>query len=361
MAIRKLADGRYQVQVDVGLKPDGRRDRPSRICATKREAERVDADLRARRAVNNGVSGRVRLDWFVEEVWLPEKRPICVHNTIRAYESHLRCHILPSLGAMNVCDIKHVDVQRMISSCTTRKVAQNARSTLYNVLQMAVDLGIAQRNAAASRNFRMPREKGRSGEIHGEWLTSFPDHVAVIEEARGTPAFPIVVLGLCFGLRMGEILGLDWEHVDMEAGVIHIVQTYVREEKGPDLLPPKTPRSVRDIPMTPTARRYLLELGPGEGAVARSTLGGRMTPSGANKAMARFVNSHDVPRLTVLSLRHSFATSAIRAGANVASVSAWLGHASVATTLDRYVKPLQSDLRADVADFVDPLYTASGR
>lgn len=356
MAIRKLADGRYQVQVDVGRKPDGRRDRPSRICGTKREAERVEADLRARRAVNGGVSGRVRLDWFVDNVWRPEKLPICAHSTMRAYDSHLRCHILPALGSLDVCDIRHVDVQRMLSSCATRKVAQNARSTLYNVLQMAVDLGIAPRNAAASRGFRLPREKGRIGGNHGEWLTSFPEHVRVIEEARGTPAFPIVVLGLCFGLRMGEVLGLDWEHVDLDAGVIHVVQTYVRADGGPALLPPKTPSSVRDIPVTPTARRYLLELGPSTGAVARSTTGSRMTPSGANKAMARFTSSRDVPRLTVLSLRHSFATSAIRAGINVASVSAWLGHASVATTLDRYVKPLQSDLRADVADVVEGLY-----
>ena len=357
-----MDDGRWFVQVDVGVKPDGGRDRRSQICKTKREAQRADAELQALKVINGGVSGKVKLDWFIENVWKPEKRPVCVHSTFRSYESHVRCYIRPALGDMYLCDIKHVHVQHMISACKTRKTAQNAKSTLYNVLQMAVDMGYAPRNAADSRNFQLPREKGKQGTLHGEWLTSFPDHIKVIEASRGTSAFPILVLGLCFGLRKGEILGLDWEHVDFEENCIHVVQTYVQEKNGPKTMPPKTVNSIRTIPMTLTARSYLMEMKPErvEGAIVRSSWGTRMSPSGASKAVARFTAKEDVPAVTILSLRHSFATSAIRAGINVVSVSKWLGHASVATTLDRYVKPLQQDLRNDVADVVEELYKGTG-
>jgi len=362
MSIRKKDDGRWFVQVEAGKKPDGSRTRMTKVCKTKREAERVERDMIAKNARDGGVACKVTLEWFVENVWKPEKEPICVHNTFRAYESHLRCYILPTLGRMNLCDIRHPEVQHMLTSCPTRKTAQNAKSTLYNILQLAMDMGYAPRNAADSRNFRLPRERGRAGTAHGEWITSFPEHVRLIEAARGTNVFAIFALGLCFGLRKGEILGLDWENVDFEAGCIRIVQTYVQEKGGPKIMPPKTPKSVRDIPMTAVARRYLEELAPErmEGAIVKSGYGRRMSPSGASKAVSRFIARHDdLPKVTMLSLRHSFATAAIRAGINVASVSRWLGHSSVATTLDRYVKPLQQDLKRDVADELDRLYLAA--
>lgn len=360
MAIRKLADGRYQVQVDIGLKLDGSRDRRSRICKTERAAKKVEVELMAQRIVANGTSGRISLEDFVEDFWKPEKKPICTYDTFRAYESNLRNHILPELGKMELCDIKHVHVQRMISACPTATTARKARSTLCNVLQVALDLSAIRSNPASSRNFRYPERIQRVRTLHGEWLTDFRQHREVIEAARGTAAFAILVLGLCFGLRKGEILGLDWEQVDFEAGCIHVVQTYVRSETGSDLKAPKTPGSVRDIPMTAYARSLLAEIAPEsrKGPVARSSQG-RWSPSGAAKAVARFTASHDVPKVTILSLRHSFATSAIRAGINVVSVSKWLGHSSVATTLNRYVKPLQQDLRTDVADVVDRLYKAA--
>ena len=241
----------------------------------------------------------------------------------------------------------------MITSCATWKVARNAKSTLYNVLQMAVELGAAPSNAAASRTFRYPPKGEGSGKQHGEWLTSFSQHREVIDAARGTAAFPIVVLGLCFGLRKGEILGLDWEDIDLDGGWLHVRRTYVKSEDGADTKKPKTENSTRDIPISKYADGLLRELGPGSGPVVVGKDGERVSPRNAVYVMQRFQESADVPNVTILSLRHSFATTAIRAGANVISVSKWLGHASITTTLDRYVKPLQHDLKADVADVFD--------
>ena len=359
MAITKLPDGRWQVRVDVGRKPDGGRHRPTRICSTKREAQAVEADLLAQKAVNDGTSGRVRLDWFARTMWLPEKEPICTYDTYRNYKSHLENHILPALGHMYLSDIRHTHVQRMISGCSSEKVAKNARATLRNVLQMALDLGAIKSNPASSRSFRYPRKVKKGRTNHGEWLTDFASHRELIEAARGQRIFPVVVLGLCFGLRKDEILGMDWEQVDFERGCIRVVQAYVNGPNGKCVIKePKTESSVREIPMTAFARELLEEMAPDDqsGPVCLSSRLHRLTPDYANELMRKFVRKHDVPQVTILSLRHSFATSCVRAGINVVSVSKWLGHASVATTLNKYVRPLQQDLRTDVADVIDTLY-----
>ena len=353
MAIRKLPNGKWQVQVDVGRKLDGSRDRRSKTCKTKREAVQAEAELNALRIVSGGVTGRVTLRWFVESVWIPEKEPLCTYETMAAYKRHLNNQILPALGDMDISAIKHLHVQRMITSCATWKVARNAKSTLYNVLQMAVELGAAPSNAAASRSFRYPPKGERAGRQHGEWLTSFEQHRRLIDAARGTPAFPIVALGLCFGLRKGEILGLDWEDIDLEAGWLHVRRTYVKGADGPTEKEPKTDNATRDIPISDYAAGLLREMGPGSGPVVHDADGNRVSPRSAVSIVGRLVKSGGVPEVTILSLRHSFATTAIRAGANVISVSKWLGHASITTTLDRYVRPLQRDLKADVADVLD--------
>ena len=361
MAIFKQSNGKWRVQVDAGRKLDGSRDRRTRVVATKREAVAIERELLA--MSGTGLSGRTRLADFVRTVWLPEKESICTWDTFRAYRSHLANHVLPALGDMEVAEIRHVHVQQMITACPTAKTARNARSTLANVLQMCVESDMVARNAARGK-FRYP-EAVPKPDPHGEWLTEFSEHRRMIEAARGTGVFPIMVLGLCFGLRKGEILALDWGDVDFRAGVVHIRKTYVATEGGNEIKAPKTPKSVRDVPMTSYARALLTELRD-EGGITRAVgpvcewRGRRLSPKTAASRVAAFRRAHpELPAITILSMRHSFATACIRAGINVASVSKWLGHNDITTTLNRYVLPLQQDLRADVADRIDALYGAA--
>ena len=81
----------------------------------------------------------------------------------------------------------------------------------------------------------------------------------------------------------------------------------------------------------------------------------RMSPNRASKVLSFFKRHPDLPRVTCSSMRHSFATSAIHVGVSIA----WLGHANITTNLNRYVKPLETDLRS-AAEQIQLLYFEAG-
>ena len=356
--IDKNGNTYYDVLVEMGLTWDGKRDRRTKRCKTEKEANAAEFALKVEKDGLKGYSNRITFRKFVEDYYLPVKRAALRPVTMKGYESAIRCYLMPRFANSLVPDINRLQVQTMISSCTSYKTAKNAREVLRQILSEALQLELVSTNAAAGR-FKFPEKiEGEESKSEG-WSTSFVEHKKIIEQVEGD-VLPILVLGLCFGLRKGEILGLDWKNVDFEKREIHITQTYVRANGSAYMAPPKKTKSKRTIPMTDYAYKKLLEIrgaNPRIGAVALKN-GMRLSPDCAYKLLVAFVKSHDVPKLTILSLRHSFATAAIRQGMNVASISKWLGHSDVITTLNRYVKPLMKDLMED-AKIIDAAYRAS--
>ena len=83
-----------------------------------------------------------------------------------------------------------------------------------------------------------------------------------------------------------------------------------------------------------------------DGAFILGANGARISPSTAQKQWRRFLaDNPNVKPVTIENMRHSFATSYLHAGGQVADLSLMLGHANIATTMNRYVRPNVDDLR----------------
>ena len=353
MAITKVKDG-WRVSVEYGRTIDGKRDRKTKVCKTKAEATKCAVQFEIERSGFKGHSNRMTLRRFTEDYYLPMKRDVLRRSTMRVYENTIENHLMPVFGDMQIASIGRLEIQAMISSRKTVKAARNARDAIRQILGEALQMDLLTSNPAAGR-FKFP-EKIEDTKTP-TWLTSFADHKTIIDAASGDVR-TILVLGLCFGLRKGEIMGMDWSCIDFARKELTVKQTYTQSVGAPDLTPPKTQRSARTIPMTDYAARELLRA---RGDVLRVgpvlvRHGRRMTPAMAYRSVDTFFNQHpELPRVTILSLRHSFASASIIAGVDVATVSKWLGHCDVSTTLNRYVKPLSNDLRS-AADKIDALY-----
>ncbi|MCL2756992.1 MAG: site-specific integrase [Coriobacteriia bacterium] len=364
MAIQEIKDKdgktiKYRVQRDIGLLPNGKRDRPTKICKTMKEAQKEDARLLMLKEVGKGSSNRVKFGEFVDSFWLPEKKATLRKNTIQGYERDLRLRLRPAFWDLLLTDITKLRIQSMIDRCPTYKTAKNARDTLSAILGYAVDMEVLSRNPAAAK---FKYKAVDTVKDNGAVSTSHKEHLDIISMADTYEVRAILVFGLCFGLRKGEIMALDWgKHIDFKNRKVYIRKTFTRSIGAPELTPPKTPRSVRDLPMNDTTYR-LLEGLRDWGGISRVTgavlvfNGHRMNPETAYRRLKAFVDSHnDLPRLTTSNMRHCFATAWVVSGGNVASLSKWLGHTNVSTTLNRYVVPLMGDLQDD-AERMDSLY-----
>lgn len=360
MAVRKTKSGKWEADVVIGYKLDGKPDRRRIKCATKTEALEQEKRLHIIRQDKRGKSyGCISFQDFVDFYYWPQKTKLR-SSTVRGYKRDLNLRLLPAFGKMPLDEIGRFDIQKMISSCSTKKVATNARETLSSILRLAVEMEIIDKNPAGY-SYEYPDEPIRKPDFYGVWLQNFDEIKRVVEWVcktyPGTQIERITVLGLCFGLRKGEILGLDWDDVDFENRCIHIKQTYTEGEGKPQLTPPKTPNSTRTIPMIELAFRHMAGWTREAQSVVCTRTGRRLDPKAARcRAISAFRSGKTfddgtlVPRMTIFSMRHSFGTACIAAGIDVKIVSTWMGHVDVTTTYNRYVKPKLETLQMNASE-----------
>lgn len=166
-----------------------------------------------------------------------------------------------------------------------------------------------------------------------------------------------IYLTLTTGMRIGEICALKWSDIDMEEGVVHISRTlqryYIHETlRGEDARhtkiiegAPKTSNSERVIPLCKDALKMLKPImkfvNPNYYVINNREK--PIEPRTYRVFYRELLKKLDLPYIKFHGLRHTFATRCIASGADVKTVSALLGHANIATTLNTYVHPSIED------------------
>lgn len=367
MAVRQLKNGMWQADVVVGLRWDGKRDRRTECHPTKAKAKKAESRLLMEKERLRGrVTARITLAEFVSEVYWPQKAGLRA-NTRQGYERDLRRRILPALGNMELDQINKLNIQRMVSNCPTRKTATNARETLSSVLGCAVEMGMLAVNPASFR-YTYPGDGETDPERGGVWLTTLAEHRRLLDflrEARpGSTEERICVLGLCEGLRKGEVLALRWGDVDLDRRELTVRSTYTVGAGGAHETDPKNRNAFRTIPLRAYAAERMAAWGPSEGPVVAGPGGGLLNPVTAGERMRRmtagtYPDGTPLPRVTMASLRHSFATACVNEGMEVSKLSRIMGHADIKTTMRYYVRQKLGDLKAAV-DEMDGRERAAG-
>lgn len=353
MSVNKTKQGTWQVYVDVGHKADGRRAVVTKRFKTKREAVAYEALVREKARTSALVRDKIRLEDYVYEWYLPDVEKRVRFNTIREYKQDLRLRILPMLGNKNVDAVTREDVQRLIDSCKTAKLARRAHDVLRQVLNHAKARSFVKDNVVEGA-FHFPAPSIYPEEHNGVWLTTFDEIDAFLDSMQDARLYMVALLGLCLGLRKGEIFGLDWSDVDFEKRLVHVQRTCVQEKSGYTLMPPKTHESNRYIPMRKRLHNELYArfsaLNLPRGAIVVNYKNERMSPGKASVRLAKYERDHGLQNVSLLNMRHSFATSCLNAGIDVTKVSKLLGHSNITTTVKRYVRFKASDMVEDFND-----------
>ena len=178
-----------------------------------------------------------------------------------------------------------------------------------------------------------------------------------IEETKYKVA---IILTVFTGVRLGELMGLEWQDIDFKNGIISINRSsQYLSDMGVFTKTPKTESSIREIAIPEfiisLLEEYKLwyeeqksiygELWTNSDRLFVQADGKPMHPSSISKWFVRYVSTIGLPVINFHGLRHTNASLLVAQNVDIAVVSARLGHAQISTTLDFYVHPLLSHNR----------------
>lgn len=169
-----------------------------------------------------------------------------------------------------------------------------------------------------------------------------------------------IILTIFTGVRLGELMGLEWQDIDFKTGIISINRSsQYLGDKGVFTKTPKTETSIRDVAVPDFVVSLLEEYNSwheeqkslyGELWTNSDRLfvqadGKPMHPSTISKWFVRYIDKIGLPVINFHGLRHTNATLLIAQNIDVAVVAARLGHAQITTTYNFYVHPIISHNR----------------
>lgn len=261
-----------------------------------------------------------------------------------------------------------------------KPLAENTVARIHATVSRSLGDAVAAKlrvtNPARDMHARMKPKQGRSDSQELRYWTAeqLGTFLALVRETE--PRFHRVARLAAFtGMRRGEVAGLRWQDVDLDAGCLFVRQNIttaddVARGSGMKLVTgvPKSGKGRRiDLDADTTAvlrswrlqqaqdRMALVGAWPGHGLVFTREDGTGAHPDYRSTAHDRLVKSTGLARLTFHGLRHTHATILLSMGVPVKVVSERLGHAKVEITLNVYGHVMPGMQAQAVAVFADAM------
>jgi integrase len=339
-SVYRRKDGRWVAAVTVGGK------RKVAYARTKRQA-REKLALLVREAARGSIPqpGKRTLDDLVEqflEVSAHSLKPRTLDDYKKTYERHVK----PMLGSVRLSKLEPSHVQLLYTALQGQckhRTAQKCHAVLHRALKFGVLWGWLSENPC-DRVLR-PRYRPDRKEL---WT---PEELAIfLEGARGHWLYPLYLLLVATGARVGELLALTWRDVDFRAGTINITKSGQHIGGKWVVGTPKTEAGARTLTLPTVAvaalRRqraqqleWRLRAGSGwsdYGLVFTQRFGAPLRCSDVAHAFRKLCVRIGVRTIRVHDLRHLHASLLLNQGISLADVSKRLGHANVHVTASIY-------------------------
>ena len=267
--------------------------------------------------------------------WLADYASVSVKaSTLATYTSRINGPYIAAFGPLKLSQIGTGDVQHYLARLNAKKLAPaTVRAHLVllrNMFNHAVAWGhLAHNPATAVKGPKLP---------HTEMDCLTPAEVKVFLAACEDEHRPLFATAIMTGMRLGELLALQWDDINWDAGTIRVRRSLYKGQ----FVEPKTSRSVRVIGMSNRLAATLLEhklaapYSPFD-LVFATPEGTPMDPANLrHRVFSDTFKRSKLRRFRIHDLRHTFASLLINQGENLKYVQTQLGHSSITTTVDRY-------------------------
>jgi len=320
---------------------------------TRRDAEIVLSDrLRRLNSANYHPRSCCSFRVFVLE-WEAQELPALKYSTQTHYKYCVASHLLPALADVQLRLISREIVQKLImeklKSGLSWRTVKHLRTTLGTILGTAEFWGYIEDNPV--RKTRLPRRG-----LQPEKTILTPEQLSSLLEKLPEPSRSLVWLLVLTGLRIGELLALRWQDIDLQAGLLRVGRTLYEGHFDET----KTRFSNRIVPLSPKGVEILASVRPGapkpEALVFSSTKGTPLCRRNLrNRQLDPICEELKIPKIGWHSLRHSNATLLDAVGTPLGTVQSLLGHSSPEITRGTYIHSLPAGAREAVQKVEDLL------
>lgn len=284
------------------------------------------------------------LDEWLEHYIVTTAKP----KTIYAYTDIVRKHIVPQLGSYMLCELNLMLLQKFVTYLmqsgnlkTKQGLAASTINVIITVVQSSLKTAVA---AGLLDNYSAGDIKRPKAEFKEVSCFTVSEQKRIVDYIIANKKYKFYGIAVDFltGLRIGELLALTWDDVDLEKLTITVGKTCHDNKTGRVTNAPKTFSSKRLIPFSKQLLPILQELKQNSVSEAFITNknGSPVTVRSYQRSFELLLKKLNISHKGFHSIRHTFATRALELGMDVKTLSEILGHKNATVTLNRYVHSL---------------------
>lgn len=250
--------------------------------------------------------------------------PPLQETTVEGYARYINNHIIPHFKDMKLNDIKPSHIQNFYNEERRKGFKEKTILQEHRILSRTFEKAIADGLLCINP---CKRTDAPSPEDYEPTIYTEEQFIELLDKLEGHRMEAIILIaGMC-GLRRGELLGLTWEDIDLDNGILSVRKNIVPTSNGNVVKDPKTKKSTRDISISSVIIPILKRI-RGIGKLYPKINGEDYNPGSVSREFKQFLEDNGLKHIRLHDLRHFNCTMMLKHGVSEREAMARSGHSN---------------------------------